>query len=231
MIRVFETRISRDEAFTGKGLGAFAHLMSTAERKVHAFLMVGNEWTAVNYASIYQKLGLSSTAFRSAKTNYDAKIEAVKELVKLNVVTLEGKIKAKEKQAKEKLKENETLATKIEKSALKLKGLETKIIVQKKKLGALPVVKVTPRGKALARLKKLLGKADFERTKIKEFRSVIKRNDWDIHAHNRRIGNLQAKLDLAEARLQNAPSPSARRSCSENRTTSRKTATTPIRNG
>ncbi|WP_171049081.1 hypothetical protein [Rhizobium sp. MHM7A] len=177
--------------------------MSMAERKIHAFLMAGNEWTAENYASIYQKLGLSSTAFRSAKTSYEGKIDSVKELVKLNIATLEGKIKAKEKQAKEKLKENEALAGKVEKSVLKLKGLKGKIAEQKEKLDALPVVKVVPREKALARLKKLLDKADIERAKIKELRVATKKNRNDIHAHNRRIGNLQAKLDVAEARLQN----------------------------
>jgi IS605 OrfB family transposase len=202
MIRVFETRISRDEASSGKGLEGFAHLMSTAERKIHTFLMAGNEWTAENYASIYQKLGLSSTAFRSAKTNYDGKIDSVKELVKLNITTLEGKIKAKEKQAKEKLKENEALAGKVEKSVLKLKELKAKTAEQKKKLEALPVVKVVLREKALSRLKKLLDKADIERASIKEFRLAIKKNNNDIHANNRRVGNLQAKLETAEARLE-----------------------------
>ncbi|TLX17275.1 hypothetical protein FFR93_08235, partial [Rhizobium sp. MHM7A] len=165
--------------------------------------MAGNEWTAENYAFIYQKLGLSSTAFRSSKANYDAKIDSVKELVKLNITTLEGKIKAKEKQAKEKQEDSKAFAAKIDKSVLKLKELKAKIAEQKKKLEALPVVKVVPREKALERLKKLLDKADIERAKLKELRSTIKRNNSDIHAHNRRVGNLQAKLETAEARLEN----------------------------
>lgn len=194
MIRTFETRIDKTDKHQGYALSAFADLMSRAERKTHAFLESRKEWKAENYCHIYEQYGLTARLYLSVKSSADAKRKAVSELRKNNEATLDGKIKAKEKQISAKTKES-----------IKLDGQRVKL---KEKLALLQVQidghladldKPGIRAKALERFKKSRDKLDvldLALTKIEKKLADIER---DLPMHHLRLDALHKRLRTLQA--------------------------------
>jgi hypothetical protein len=98
LIRTFTTRTNKEDDRHADLLESFASLMSTAERKIHAWLKAGKEWNAAAYAPVYRELGLSAAMFRMAQRSLDGKLKSISELAKFDVEALAIRIKSKKKQ-------------------------------------------------------------------------------------------------------------------------------------
>ena len=197
MIRTFGTRPSRKDDSNNAVLEAYAALMGTAERKIHAWLKAGKEWNAGSYATLYRSLGLSAAHFRTARDSLNGKLKSVSELAKLRVSELEGKLGYKTRQASAKKGE-------ITKSEKRIKALEPKIVACDAKIVALQEKIRTSksevaRQRVIASLKQWLDK---RRDHVDEFKMLTARIDqhWRaIHQHQRKANSLRHELGAAKA--------------------------------
>jgi IS605 OrfB family transposase len=187
MIRTFETRIAQQDDRKAFVLDDLAKRMCVAERKIYAFLEAGGEWKAENYRHIYQKLGLSSVMFRSAKDSLDGKLASITELAK--VQQLRG--------AQEKLVSDET---KLLTGHNKRQNLTDRIDQIKQKLQKAGI-KETSKQKLIIQLKALLNKVDALIEEEKTLQDSLNSIPFSLHQSKRRLAILELKLQRAKARI------------------------------
>jgi hypothetical protein len=198
LIRTFSTRPEKEDDRHADVLESFASLMCRAERKIHAWLKAGKEWSAEAYAPLYRELGLSAAMFRMAQRSLDGKLKSVSELAKLDVEALAGKIGRKKKQIAAK-------KAQIEKDRMSISSLEPKVAATLADVAAHEVIlsevkSEAARRRPLSALKKRLVKRHVQESEIKSLRDRIARFRRDIHQHGRRVKTLELRLKRAEER-------------------------------
>ena len=203
MIRTFETRIGRHDAHLSGVLDAVAQRFNRAKRKAVALKAAiakdaKRHWNADAYRPIYEASGLNSIWFRSVTDELNGQIKSVMELTKLEVSTLGAKISAKQKQINKKRTALDKDRAELSAAPAQLQALLQDIAQRRAKLRGM---KTATTQKALVQLKKRLDKADALRKILKLLPARIDRIKADLHQHERRLGNLQAKLNAAEKRL------------------------------
>jgi IS605 OrfB family transposase len=173
--------------------------MSTAERKIHAWLRAGKEWNAAAYVPVYRELGLSAVMFRMARNSLEEKLRSISELAKLDVEAVATRIKSKKKQ----------IATKrgaVTKARNSIAALEPKLVstmsdiaVHKQRL--VEAKTEAARQRTLAALKKRLVKRHYHEDEISTLRTKIRRLRRDLHQHGRKVRVLELRLERAQARV------------------------------
>jgi IS605 OrfB family transposase len=200
MIRTFETRIGQQDVRKAFVLDDLAKRMCVAERKIYAFLAAGWEWKAENYRHIYQKLGLSSAMFRSAKDSLDGKLASISELAKVQAADLQVNIDEKKAEILGKEKQLVFDDRKLSAFGAKRQKLTEKIDLIKQKL-LKAGIKEGSKQKLIGQLKTLLDKIDLLIADEKALRASIKSIPFSLHQSKRRLAILEHKLQLANARF------------------------------
>ncbi|MCZ7861207.1 hypothetical protein O9X98_07275 [Agrobacterium salinitolerans] len=196
MIRTFGTRPSREDDRHAAALEAYAGLMGTTERKIHAWLKAGKDWKAASYAPLYRELGLSAVHFRTARASLDAKLKSVSELAKLRVAELEERLRHKTRQTASK-KGGIIKARNLLKALIpKIVACDAKIVALKEKLQASKAEASQQR--LVACLKQQLDKRKDHLTETEVLNARIERHAAAIHQHKRKAENLRHKLGVAQ---------------------------------
>lgn len=195
MIRTFSTRPVRRQDRKGAVLAAYADLMGKAERKIHAWLKAGKDWTAEEYGPLYRELGLSAAHFRMARASLDGKLKSIVELAKLRVGELEGGIATKEKQISTKKGAITKARNRIKALEPKISKCESQIVILQRNVGAAKTE--AKKQRAIASLKQQLDKRQDHLEEMRILRARIKRNKVDNHQHVRKSETLRHKLERA----------------------------------
>jgi hypothetical protein len=198
LIRTFSTRVQKQDDRHANLLESFASLMSTAERKIHAWLKAGKEWNASAYAPLYRELGLSAVMFRMARNSLDGKLRSISELAKLDAELLATRIKSKKKQIAAKKGAVTKARNSIGTLEPKLVSTMDDIAGHKQRLAE--AKSEAARQREVAALKKRLVKRHLQEKEIKALRSRVSRLQRDLHQHGRRITALELRLQRALAR-------------------------------
>jgi IS605 OrfB family transposase len=200
MIRTFETRIAQQDDTKAFVLDDLARRMCVAERKIYAFLAAGGQWKAENYRHIYQKLGLLSAMFRSAKDALDGKLASISDFAKVQVLDLQVKIDAKMAEIVSKKSLQSSGAKKLFDKHCKRQVLTEKIDQIKLKISTSLIE--SKKQKLIEQIKRLLNKIDLL---IKESTALSNKLDsipFAVHQHKRRLTILRLKLSRANARIE-----------------------------
>jgi IS605 OrfB family transposase len=200
MIRTFETRIAQQDDRKAFVLDDLAKRMCVAERKIYAFLAADKEWKAESYRHIYQKLGLSSAMFRSAKDSLDGKLASITELAKVQAADLQVRIDEKKAQilAKQKqLVSDEKKLLTVHNRRQKLTDTIDQIKQKLQKAG----IKETSKQRLIVQLKALLNKVDALIKEAEMLRVAIKSIPFSLHQAKRRLAILELKLQCAKTRI------------------------------
>jgi IS605 OrfB family transposase len=200
MIRTFETRIAEQDDQKAFVLDDLARRMCGAERKIYAFLASNREWKAVNYGHIYQKLGLSSSMFRSAKDSLDGKLASISELAKVQVVDIQTKIDQKQAEIEAEQEQLISDGKKMQATQDARQKLTDKVNQIKARLTG-DVLKDTKRQKLLKQLKRLLNEIDVKIEQCSALRAALDAIPFSQHQHKRRLDILKLDLDRASARV------------------------------
>jgi hypothetical protein len=219
LIRTFSTRVQKQDDSHANLLESFASLMSTAERKIHAWLKAGKEWNASAYAPLYRELGLSAVMFRMARNSLDGKLRSISELAKLDAELLATRIKSKKKQIAAKKGAVTKARNSIGTLEPKLVSTMDDIAGHKQRLAE--AKSEAARQREVAALKKRLVKRHLQEKEIKALRSRVSRLQRDLHQHGRRNSDCNVRLLAQKTRR----SASGRKSCSASSFSSMRTAT------
>lgn len=197
MIRTFSTRPSKTDDRHGEVLDAYSATMRQAERKIHAWLKAGKEWSAPAYVPLYRELGLSSAHFRMARASLDAKLKSVTELGKARVAELEDKLRFKERQASSKKGAITKAKNRITTLSNKIESCDARIAVHKDKIRTSKTE--VARQRAIVSLKQQLDKRWDHVEETRTLVARIKRLRFDVHQHKRKAGSLGYRIKMARA--------------------------------